>query len=465
MELSRRDSSQRQARPHPIILSFSVFLLIAPTGLYSLRISGYCSNGVCESVLWASCLAVYLAGFIFGYRMPETSRVYGKLTTVCRGIPSLLLLIIERWIPAPSGASSDAQLSDLIPLAILISTLLCAIPWLTQFSEFNAFKDVDDPFREKLSDSSVSWFENSATATSALKMENRVDMAFAYFSALALNAYNLLGGLRSLDWYLLVYILMLLFPFAAWWVLLEQWRSRTMATGSTLTSIFPAVVTLIVAFTLAAVNMVLDQNAQGAPSGDAGRADIYLFSVQVLILGLTTALPYVAAFIYKRSVQIELKAKGFVFAKNGRQYLEIDQENHLLRSERGVAPRCGQKLFFSILDETADHVGLSIRFKTRGFGKERRLVYDYSVLYEGREFYVQGLENPLRRVLVIALLWWEGRGTSKPADLARYKVENTAIDPGAYESSSPPFCLVTRGVPPIVSEGYLETAARELPPQ
>ena len=263
MELSCRDSSQRQARPHPIILSFSVFLLIAPTGLYSLRISGYCSNGVCESVLWASCLAVYLAGFFSGYRTPENIRVYGKLTTVCRGIPSLVLLIIERWIPVPSETSPDAKLSDLIPLVIVIFSLLSAIPWITQFSRFNVYEDADDPFREKLSDSSASLFENISTATSALKLESRVDIAFASFSAFALNAYTLLGGLRSPEWFLLIYILTLLLLFFVWLLLLERWRSRIMANGSTSTSITSAVIISVAACTLIAVNLVLGQNAEG----------------------------------------------------------------------------------------------------------------------------------------------------------------------------------------------------------
>lgn len=232
-----------------------------------------------------------------------------------------------------------------------------------------------------------------------------------------------------------------------------------MATGSTLTTITSALITLVVAFTLIAINLSLDLNAQEAESAQqTNRADLNQFGSQILILVIVTALPFFAAQIYKWSVQIVLKPKGFAYVKRGREYLEVDQESHILRWERGAAPRFGQRIFLSILDETADNVSLSIRFKTQGFGRKRRLVYDYSVLYEAREFYVLGLENPLRRTLVIAVNWWEGRGTLKPADLARYKVERTEINPRSHEPSSSPFCLVTRGVPPIVSEKYLEAA-------
>ena len=434
--------------------------------LYSLRLSdsrGWSAQVI--SAVWVLCLAIIVMILLTGCGMPEDRRVYSKLITFCRGIPLLLLVAGVRFMPVPPANVPDgeAEWGEMIWVGVIFLTLLVAVPWITQFSQFEVFKNVRDPFIEKLRERASAWFDENSTAESALKLENGVDIAFASFAALALNAYTLLSGLRSPGWFVLVYVVSLLALFGVWGLILEVWRLRTMATGTKFASIVPGVVVLVAAFFLLVPNVALDSISEGTEStpSDSGTgnpefywSDFGLFGVKVLILTLTTALPYIAARMYKRVIRVNLTPEGFAFTKRGEQYLEVDQKTHILRWQRGVAPKYGQRVYLSILDGSDEYVNLFIRFKTRGRGDQKRLVYDYSVLYEGKYFYVQGLEDSLRRKLIIIRNWLDGRGTVRPASMARYKVESGAIPPSEEGIPAPTFCMVALGVPPLLPDAY-----------
>ena len=304
-----------------VVLACYLILMLAPLLAYGTRVF----YTACEPTYLALCGAAgYSAVLIAGVSLPRSRKKRGNFAILKRWFCSLVPFIVALSVPIPDRSTDIGEGFILVTAAFVTSSaLIAALAWLSQFPARRIFEDLSNPFQAKAAEYSAVWARNAASSGNALKIENRVDVAFTFFAALLLNGYVLFGDLSHPMLFVCFYIALIVGLLVWWLVRLEQWRSRTRAWGRPWSEMLPLVLVGLVSLVLLCFNICSSQaigesamdrfvstgvieleNPRESFFASWNRQDLTIFAIQFAVVIGTTSLPYIASWLYKSAVHV-----------------------------------------------------------------------------------------------------------------------------------------------------------------
>lgn len=444
------ESTSAASNSHYRWLGLMGGLCLAPYGVLLARVFEYTRLAAWLGIL--SLILLSLALFL-GAAISENLR-NRQDQEIAKGwaVPFLLLFAYAIDIP---DCQLAASLNPVTKLAILMAGFVAqfgaSLIYVWQFSS-PADQQISETYESEIARRNAEWLRSRVPSPVKEKAERRLDLAFAFFFAVIVNAGNLILPLEFKGVFLGIVVVLLVFGEVLWLSQLERWRVATGSRAVRGAEEFTVVSTAIVMVLVLAVDLYL--NFADLTS------DWPLFVSKLVVISLTTALPFWGAKLYKRSVIPVLGTSDFGLATVGNDpFVVVDQTTQSVRTGAGEWPRWHRKyrLDLEIVDGSQEPLQWSIVWRRQRGTSEWQ--YDYSTLWQGKYFFLFDINPKWRSKLIEALHRCELRGSNgfaaKVEPLYRPSKEDENL-----EESVATYQLCETRVPPLVVGGSIANHIR-----
>ena len=361
--------------------------------------------------------------------------------------PFLLLFAYAMDIPdCQLAASSNPVTKLLILMAGFVAQFGASLIYVRQFSS-PADQQISETYESEIARRNAEWLRSRVPSPVKEKAERRLDLAFAFFFAVIVNAGNLILPLEFKGIFLGIVVVLLVCGEVLWLSQLERWRAVTgsrAVRGAKEFAVIPVALVMVLAL---AVDLYLDVSELAT--------DWLLFGSKLVVIGLTTALPFWGATMYKRSVIPVLGTSDFGLATaENDPFVVVDQSTQSVRPGAGEWPRWHRKyrLDLEIVDGSQEPLHWSIVWRRQRATNEWK--YDYSTLWQGKYFFLFDIDPKWRSKLIEALHLCELRGSNgfaagvNPRYMPSVEGENQGESIATYQ-------LCETRVPPLVVGGSI----------
>ena len=362
-------------------------------------------------------------------RVPPHRHSYDTIGNLVLLLPVLLLFSLITLLPIKRRGSWIENPDTFAPYVVIATfgaLILTALIWETQFltayDRFTFLRSRDDRFRAQLLVEAENWISNYSGLSVESYARRRTDLTFTLLAALLLNAFTLLGSLERPFLFSVGYFIVTVVLLIVWSIRVGRWQKEAATlTGSWREVVYP----VAVAFFGAAlfiwnsalssvehrswISMLFEKESHLGPypvivsertleeifawSNVAPKSDVDLriFGAQLVVVALTTAIPFMTHWLFRRPITRRMVPKGFEIQGRSGAILQVDQALGRIVAGDRKSPRFGRSISVDVLDGGADTVTWRSKWSPSGRGNARRYQYRYSVFTVGRHFYVVGL--------------------------------------------------------------------------
>lgn len=366
--------------------------------------------------------------------------------------PFLLLFAYAIDIPdCQLTASLNSAAKLLILVAGFVAQFVASLLYVWQFSS-PADQEIGETYMSEIARRNAGWLRSRVPGPVKEKAERRLDLAFAFFFAVIVNAGNLILPLDFKGVFLGVVAVLVVCGEVLWLSQLERWRRATGSRAVRGERDFTVIRIAVVAALVLAADLYLNLADLDT--------DWPLFVSKLVVICLTTTLPFWGAKMYKRSVIPVLGTADFGLATaDNDPFLVVDQTTQTVRTGVGEWPRWRRKyrLDLEVVDGSHEPLRWSIVWRRQRATNEWQ--YDYSTLWQGDYFFIFGIGPKWRSKLIEALHFCELRGRNgfaaevDPRYMPSVEGENQRESIATYQ-------LCETRVPPLVVGGSIAKQIR-----